>query len=329
MTRRALLAIFCLACGGPDMEGPAGGPQPPEMQPPQMLPMPRPPSEHPLGKEVTLRLEPFDVQPGTERQVCKRFNLPRDAPMEVVRLSSTMVGTSHHLNVYKVLGSGAAAPVDPSRAVVYDCPPAAEQLAGGAAYFYGASSPEKHFDTPPGVVFHMPPGQQIIVEHHVINASPRVMKGEASFTLTAIMPGGRVEHHADVMWMGNWYFYLPPRQRTSSTARCVFPYDVEVFGLWSHFHSLGVNFTMDKWTPQGRTRIYESQDWAHPVYLPKAPPLLIRAGEGIEWTCTWNNTRDRAVGPGRESTDEMCIAFGAGYPSKSLSEKPIQCNKFL
>jgi hypothetical protein len=281
---------------------------------------------NPTGVAVRLAIEPFTVPAGTERQVCKRVNLPVDQPTDFVRLRSTMVGTSHHFNVYKAIGDGATDPVPAGETIVHDCPPASDQLGGSAAYIFGASSTEKIFDTPESVAFHFEPGQVLILEHHVINATSAVIEGEASFELVAAAPDADIQHHADVMWLGNWYFYIPPGQESSATEMCKVDYDVEIFGLWSHFHEMGVHFSIEHWTPSGTTHIYESSDWAHPVFKQFAPAYTLRAGEGIEWTCTWFNTRPNAIIPGQNSTDEMCIAFGVGYPKNSLSAPPISCN---
>ena len=34
--------------------------------------------------------------------------------------------------------------------------------------------------------------------------------------------------------------------------------------------------------------------------------MVVPAGQGFEWTCTWKNTTDEMVVYGNESTDEMC-----------------------
>ena len=59
----------------------------------------------------------------------------------------------------------------------------------------------------------------------------------------------------------------------------------------------------------------------------RAPTLALAQGEGLEWTCTWTNTTSSAVGPGKDSTDEMCITFAAAYPKDTLSGDPIMCNQ--
>jgi len=279
----------------------------------------------PVGDTLALTLEAFDVQPGTERQVCKYINLPVDVPFDVVRFHSEMEGTSHHLNVYKLL-TDPTAPVSESDAVVHDCEPGSEQLSGDAAYIYGSASPERTVDMPAGVAFHLVPQQRIILEQHVINATSAVIQGGVTFQISKPLDEASIEHHADVIWFANWGFYVAPNQESSATKHCTVPYAVNVFGLMSHTHQLGSHFSIEKWSNGDTEHLYDNEDWAHPLYQKHDPHLPIASGEGFEWTCTWNNPTGSPVLPGKESTDEMCMTFAYAYPQEGLAGDPIQCN---
>lgn len=279
----------------------------------------------PVGETVTLEIEAFDVEPGTERQVCKYFNLPLDAPFDVVRFRSSMEGTSHHLNVYKFL-TDPTKPVEPGESMVHDCSPGSEQLSGDAAYIFGSATPTREVQMPSGVAFHLVPQQRIILEQHVINFTGATIQGGVTFEMAESLDKAAIQHHADVIWFANWFFSIPPNQETSVTKRCDVPYDVEVFGLMSHTHQLGSHFSIEKATDQGMEHLYDSTDWAHPIYQQHTPPLSLAAGEGLSWTCTWNNTTASTVFPGKSSTDEMCMTFAYAYPKTGLSGTPIQCN---
>jgi hypothetical protein len=283
---------------------------------------------NPVGESVTLELEPFDVQPGTERQVCKIINLPVDVPIDVVRFHSSMLGTSHHFNAYKALGAGKLEPATAAESAVHDCSPASEQLGGEAAYIFGSALPERTVETPPGVAFHLEPGQRLILEQHVINATPDVIQGGVTFELLGAAPDLEIEHHADIIWFANWGFLLSPNEETSATTHCTVPYDVEIFGLSSHTHKLGTHFSIERWAGSTGEHLYDSTDWSHPPYLEPEPRIALAAGEGLEWTCTWQNTTSQMVIPGKESTNEMCITFASAYPKGSLSGDPIQCNEY-
>ena len=284
-----------------------------------------PTATQPTGEALTLDLEPFDVPSGTERQVCKTINLPLDVPFDVVQLRSKMLGTSHHFTAYKVL-TDPTKPVTEAESKVHDCAPASEQLSGDAAYFFGSATPERVVDLPAGVAFHFLPGQRIILEQHVINATADVIQGGVTFELAPAVDPSKIEHHGDVIWFANWSFFLGPNQESQATKHCTVPYAVELFGLTSHTHALGTHFSIEKWSAGQTEHIYDSVDWSHPPYDQHDPPLSLAAGEGLQWTCTWQNPTSSAVIPGKDSTDEMCMTFAYAYPKDTLAGDPIQCN---
>ncbi len=282
----------------------------------------------PTGDPITLAIEAFDVSPGTERQVCKIINLPADGPLDVVAMHSSMVGLSHHFNAYKVLDDTALLPVTEAEAMVHDCSPASEQLNGTAAYIFGSSAPERTLDLPEGVAFHLEPGQRIILEQHVINASPTdVIQGGVSYDLYPAKDPTTIEHYADIMWLASWSFIIPASSKATKTTACTVPYDIELFGITSHTHGLGIHFSIEKSTDAGKEHIYDSFDWQHPPYDEHKPTIAINAGDDIEWTCEWDNPQTHAVFPGKESTDEMCMTFVYAYPRGTMSADPYQCNK--
>lgn len=286
-----------------------------------------PDADVPASNVIRLEIDSYDVRPGTERQVCKLYNLPVAEAVDVIALRSSMAGTSHHFNVYKALGDSRLDPIASGDGVVHDCSPAAGQLQGTEAFFYGAALPEGSLDLPPGIAFHLEAGQVIILEHHSINVSDSEIQGKAYIDLVLAPPDATIEHYADVMWLGNWFFAIPPGQETTATERCTIDYDIEVMRLSSHYHSTGTHFSIEHWKPPGSTEHrYDSYDWEHPEAVWFDIPMSIKAGEGIEWSCTWFNTRGATIYPGETSTDEMCIAFGLGYPKNTLSAEPISCN---
>jgi hypothetical protein len=127
--------------------------------------------------------------------------------------------------------------VSPADAVVHDCPPASEQLSGDAAYIFGSATPERTVDLPTGVAFHLAPQQRLILEQHVINATPDVIQGGVTFEISKPAADVPIEHHADIIWFADWSFAIPPNQETVETSHCTVPYDVNVFGLMSYAHS--------------------------------------------------------------------------------------------
>jgi hypothetical protein len=280
---------------------------------------------NPLGPSVKFAIESITVEPGEERQVCKTVQVPGGG-LEVVRFHSKMQGLSHHFNLYKVIDGTRFDVPSPEDARTHDCAPAAEQLRGDAAYIFGAATSERIMDTPPNVAFRLEPGQRLILEFHAINYTLDPIEADVEVELVTAGEGASIEHHADIMWLANWGFFLPPGAETSDEATCAMPYDVEIFGVMSHFHELGTLFEIRATQDGETTKIYEDDDWAHPKYEAFTPPLSLSAGDELSWTCTWFNSRDEIVVPAKSSKDEMCMVFAAAYPKVGLSAEPFQCN---
>jgi len=280
---------------------------------------------NPLGERLTFATETITVQPGKERQVCKVVNIPGDKAVDIVRIESRMHGTSHHFNLYKVINEDKLKPATGTDATTHDCPPAGEQLAGDAAYIFGAATSERSMVTPAGVAFHLEPGQRLIVEYHGLNYTTEANEGGVEVDLIEAAPEANIEHHADILWMANWSFFLPEGE-SSDTTSCTVPYNVKVFSIMSHFHELGTDFTIESKLGGQYSQIYENEDWSHPIVEQFDPPMDLQAGDGFRWTCTWDNWRGHVVSPGKNSTDEMCMIFAAAYPTDTLDAQPVQCN---
>lgn len=83
--------------------------------------------------------------------------------------------------------------------------------------------------------------------------------------------------------------------------------DVEVQFLASHMHELGVQFTIAPFDGETVGDVfYSNDDWHNPLITQYDPPLVVPQGQGFEWACTWENSRDADVTYGLTAQDEMC-----------------------
>ncbi len=48
------------------------------------------------------------------------------------------------------------------------------------------------------------------------------------------------------------------------------------------------------------------------------PPLEFDSGEGLRWTCTYENPTTNAVAFGLSAEDEMCFLWGYYYPGPGI-----------
>ncbi|MGC4047565.1 MAG: hypothetical protein QM758_27540 [Armatimonas sp.] len=114
---------------------------------------------------------------------------------------------------------------------------------------------------------------------------------------------------------------LPPMARTTIDAAFgKVPSSFKVFGLTTHQHRLGTGVTVAKSSgiSDAGNSLFINTDWEHPALfrLPDDQPLLFGEGEGLRWSCEYNNTTGNYVKFGESGlTDEMCIIWGYYYPS--------------
>ena len=69
----------------------------------------------------------------------------------------------------------------------------------------------------------------------------------------------------------------------------------------------GTRFTVAEWDGASASDIFfDNDDWHSPKITQYDPPLVVPAGTGFEYACTWENTTDVEVNYGLDASDEMC-----------------------
>jgi hypothetical protein len=115
---------------------------------------------------------------------------------------------------------------------------------------------------------------------------------------------------------------------TGSTAR-----PMTVMALTGHYHFRGVQFDLfrttvgtpsdGRCTPETCELVYHHEGYDDPIFqqYPPETPLVLQAGEGLEWHCTYENNTDQTFkfGP-NTAMNEHCNFFGFYYPSHEVQE---------
>jgi hypothetical protein len=80
-----------------------------------------------------------------------------------------------------------------------------------------------------------------------------------------------------------------------------------VIFLASHTHKLGVDFSISLFDGENLGEVfYNNDDWYNLMIVQYETPIQIKAGEGFEYSCTWNNSTDEPIQYGLTADDEMC-----------------------
>lgn len=163
---------------------------------------------------------------------------------------------------------------------------------------------------PEGTAFHVPAGAQIILNVHVLNASPKPIDSQAVVNLYRADPSLQP---ISSFYVTGTDLTIPVGESKSYHTSCPAKYPMKVVRLLGHMHEWGtrsqITITRPTLPPDP---VYDKPGSPEFSYNPPAldfpisAPLQINAGDVIGATCTWKNTTDHAL----SFPDEMCAAFG-------------------
>ena len=289
--RRSWMFIALLGCGSRSASGGEG-----------LLDQPE------VGYQITLTTT---VGRGEEQFRCFYFQPSPNEDVDVMSWESRYSDGSHHLLVY--LTDLLAPPVEG----VHDCGANMDTNVRGIAF--GAQTTEAATAYPEGVAMHIGAGDVLLFQMHYIDvdlAGP--FDAEATVNLYYAEPG-TVEHEAGVL-----FFYAPDFTLaegvgvpSSTSLGCPIPRDVQLLDAGSHMHRRGVGFAAYHVGVAGSegTLLFQTDDWVDPDPAMYRPPVLLRSGDHVDFTCDFVNDRDFPVTEGSSAEfNEMCIFMGTYYP---------------
>ena len=251
----------------------------------------------------------FDIQPHTEVYRCGYVELPSADDLDVIRFDSTMLPGSHHMNVFAMHKRDEKF----KPGVREDCPFVDFSLMD---YVYAAQTPSAKAELPANVAIKFKARTQFVVQMHYINAGDTVRKAGVKINFTGVAPG-TITTFANVILTTNLGIKVPPKStKVVAGSPCIVSKDIRVVGLASHAHKRLVDFTAKFYDGAKATdTVYNTTDWQHPEYTYFTPPMLVKAGQGFTYACTYKNDNDYEVKYGGEADDEMCMLVGYYYPA--------------
>jgi hypothetical protein len=182
----------------------------------------------------------------------------------------------------------------------------------------GADKTGAAFNTlPDGVAFRIPANTQIYIQTHWINATPGPLEGNVAVNLKVAPPSAdRVP--ADLFAVADTTFNVPAGQMGTSSSTCTVKQDLNLFLLAGHEHQWGTHFTFTQTSGSASPLTLYEHDWLPEYELnpplnfyPRATPLVVKAGDTLKVTCTWDNTAGAT--PLAFPTD-MCVGWGYYFP---------------
>jgi hypothetical protein len=190
-------------------------------------------------------------------------------------------------------------------------------LDGGTVLFGSTTqiSGEEWQSFPPGMAFRVKEGFEIAARVHYLNATSAPLEIQPAYEWFTV-DEAKVQTELGAFLWTNPNFELPPRTRTTLTATCTLPSPMKIVTLMPHMHKLGVAFTAGfLGGPLDGQNFLESKgyDPDRGLIMQWQPAVDTAHAEGVTFSCTWDNTFDKVITEGI-GDNEMCMAFGYGYP---------------
>ena len=307
-----------------------------------------PPAPPPPGEGYQLRLPPFKIEPGTEReiyyatQITDENGAPITEDIFLNRVEIFYPAGSHHFILYRFTEEGlangvrergitpgiAVNPEDQFRELDTEDPQVLGNFGVDRLFVVGTQTDDTLFAFPEGVGLRLPGDTIYDLNSHYINLlGDETLIGETYVNIYTI-PEEEVRYEAVEIFVSNRAINVPPG--TTRVAKMSWYVEDElerrghdpstalnVFLLTSHMHRHGELFEVF----QGSTGDLLHRSIAYddaPISL-YDPVVRLDVGDTIKFQCIHDNyDTDKPLQFGLTSEDEMCIIFGYYYiPTES------------
>ena len=267
-----------------------------------------------------MRMGEFTIPPGGEREVCEPRVTPNKQPIDVSGFDLRMPAGSHHFVLWEYLGNDTNPDHFPQGIVnSVGCigvgPPGAFSVNGD---LFGMQTARARLRFPRGIAVRLEANARVFLNAHIRNFSAiEPLTPEIVFNVRRARKG-TVKHRAQNLIVGNSLdINIPAHSGASLTSDWFAPADLNVVQLSTHQHKRGTHTLVRHIDAGGNDlgQLFEANDWEHPgeKWFVR-PTFRLRKGEGLRFTCEWNNPDDHVVRYGVTTNDEMCFVAGYFYP---------------
>jgi hypothetical protein len=256
---------------------------------------------------------PIPLAKGEETVVCSEIKLGNDVDVWVRRISAALAPGSHHLIFYRTSATQENPGPFPCRSF--------DGILRGYAPLFIAQTATAELNFPDGIALKFKAGAIIRIEAHYINTTPNPIQGQGNVSVDAVQIDSPLTE-ADLLFYGTTQIDVPAMAQDYALPYNFghVPSGVNVFGLTSHTHKLGVDFQIEQ-SDNGApgTLLYRNQNnWDNPPLMLFDPVLSFSANQGLRWSCSYTNPTASDVTFGESANDEMCFLWAYYYPSQGF-----------
>ena len=273
-------------------------------------------SQPPLYPAIVFEMK-ATIEPGEERHVCQFVKLPDDADELFVKggFYDTSDGT-HHFLLFRTAPDMPAPPLNEP----LDCYEGEGVMQFERGFVTGGQLAHDAQEFPFGLALAFQPGDVLLMQTHVVNASPEPKEASVRVELTREEPAA-VSDRVGTFRFYNPFIYLDPMSQGTAAMRCHINEDVTLLTAGAHMHARGVGYRAF-FDPPGKIAsepFYTTDEWQHPDYF--AGLIEMPKGSAVRFACDYDNTEDRTVVQGLSADDEMCMFSAFYYPAQSIEDE--------
>lgn len=271
----------------------------------------------------------FTVPAGQEVVYCVRIPMPaafHGRDLALASWESDITSPAHHYFMfYDTTPTSGTQPVpckgnDP---LVPAASAGLDLFSMGALLFVAGTGHDAYAGNP-GYGTVMQANGSFVTNHHVINAGVQPVTVHAHFKLM-VKSATAVMHPVRALSCQTIDIALPAGGTTDVTATCLAPFDLDVVTMSSHAHQDLTSFEQRFYngTQTVPDVLYTSTQWDSPLVQHLPAPLHLKAGQGITFTCHFDNKTGAQIGFGLTATTEMCAAMNEyAYPADHAYQVP-------
>lgn len=302
----AAVMTFCVACTGSD----PGPTQQQQTQDPNRLAgfdIPAP------GDGQVQVVTPIikDIAAGKDVTFCTYLDFKAEKTMDVTSYLGFESQGGHHTILYAVPDPAARKPAN-----THECTDAdmynVKYIGGG-----GTDATIKASLLPPGIVFRIPEGAQLMMVSHWINTTDHAIDGQAAYNLTVEDPNPQ-NQPGDLFTVVATNFKLPTGTGSVHT-QCTLKDDLSFFVIGGHAHEWATHIQINHGAAAAKPeKVIYNQNWSKALVFDtplntysKEQAYAMKKGDTFSVDCTYNNTTGAEI----DFPKEMCVGFGYYFPA--------------
>ena len=275
-------------------------------------------------------LGPFNILPQREREILYYVPPQSTEDIFIERVQISMRPSSHHFIIYTFTDEISIYLPEPE--IIRDIHDGFGNYKMNNIlpmlfhkFITGTQWPALDYHFPEGIALRVPPNFGFDLNAHYINYTDEPIIGEVFMNIHTTQESN-LDHVAEILFLNNVTFSLPPGEVTTVEQTYLFDEIIEysnlstnaeklhIFQLFSHSHKHLIQFDIELFDNSDNNElIYTARDWEHPPILEINPPLTLLPNQGLKMVVTYDNWTDDSLKFGLLSEDEMMIIFGYVY----------------